>query len=117
MNTHERGLQYEQRAADYLTREGYHILERNYRSRYGEIDIVATDRNYLVFVEVKYRKNSHIQYPAEAVNAVKQARICKCALYYMKQQRIDQTIPVRFDVLSILGEKIVLYRNAFDFIY
>ena len=57
MNRRETGTQYEERAAEYLIAQNYQILERNYRIRSGEIDIIARDGTVLVFIEVKYRKN------------------------------------------------------------
>ncbi len=116
MNTREQGRLYEEQAAQYLVSKGYVILERNYHTHFGEIDIIAMEGGYLVFIEVKYRKNAAVQHPAAAVGAVKQSRICKCALTYIKKQNIDDSFPVRFDVLSILGETISLYKNAFDFV-
>ena len=67
------GTEYETLACEYLTRHGYQILCRNFRCRQGEIDIIARDRDYLVFIEVKYRRDEHEGDPAEAVDARKQA--------------------------------------------
>ena len=57
MSTHSLGNGYEQKAAEFLRREGYEILERNFRCRQGEIDLIAREGVYLVFVEVKYRRD------------------------------------------------------------
>ena len=65
------GTEYETLACEYLTRHGYQILCRNFRCRQGEIDIIARDRDYLVFIEVKYRRDEHEGDPAEAVDARK----------------------------------------------
>ena len=102
-------------AAEYLAEKGLRILDRNYRTRFGEIDLIAMDGPYLVFIEVKHRKNDACQHPASAVGRVKQGRICKSALVYMNRQGIDDSVPVRFDVLAVLGEKISYYKNAFEF--
>lgn len=116
MNTHECGANKEQLAADYLTKCGYRLLARNFRTHFGEIDLIAMDQDFLVFIEVKYRKNSNAQHPAAAVDLKKQRRISQSAMVYMQKSRFSADTPVRFDVLAILGDKVTLYKNAFDFI-
>lgn len=78
---------------NHLTRHGYQILCRNFRCRQGEIDIIAKDRDYLVFIEVKYRRDEHEGDPAEAVDARKQARILRTARYYMTRLHISEDTP------------------------
>ena len=107
------GGRYEQIAAEYLRQNGYRIIEQNFFTRIGEIDIVAREKGYLCFVEVKYRTGYAYGYAAEAVNYAKQRTICRVATLYMKARRLPQTTPVRFDVVSIQGEEIRLFRNAF----
>ena len=68
MNKRQTGSEYEQKAAQYLQAKGVHVLELNYRNRKGEIDLIARDGDYLVFVEVKYRKDTRKGAPEEAVN-------------------------------------------------
>lgn len=116
MNRRERGAYYEKKAAEYLEEQGYEILERNYRCRLGEIDLIAKEGEYLVFVEVKYRKNSAGGDPAEAVNFSKQRVISKVAAYYLMRERGCLEISCRFDVVSILGEEISLIKNAFELV-
>ena len=72
MNKRQLGTDYEDIACDYLQKAGYVILDRNFRSKKGEIDIVAKDNDVIVFVEVKYRKSNSYGYSAEAVNYKKQ---------------------------------------------
>lgn len=115
MNKRYVGKEYEQKACEYLIQQGYEILERNFYCKAGEIDIVAKHQEYLVFVEVKYRKNSRKGDPLEAISVQKQRTISKCALYYMKKHGL-QYMPVRFDVVGILGEQVQLIQNAFDFV-
>lgn len=115
MNKRHVGKEYEQKACEYLIQHGYEILERNFYCKAGEIDIVAKHQEYLVFVEVKYRKNSRKGDPLEAISVQKQRTISKCALYYMKKHGL-QYMPVRFDVVGILGEQVQLIQNAFDFV-
>lgn len=77
----------------------------NYTCRLGEIDLIARDRQYLVFVEVKYRKNLDKGSPLEAVDARKQMRIQKAAAYYLVSRGMGESTPCRFDVIGILGEQ------------
>lgn len=114
-NNRETGSKYERLAGEYLEQKGYEILEYNYRCKTGEIDIIAKDGAYLVFCEVKYRSDDRKGHPSEAVDLSKQRIISKCALYYMTVNGIED-VPCRFDVVSIEGEMIVLYQNAFDYI-
>lgn len=107
------GARYEETAVDFLRQMGYEILERNYRDRLGEIDIVAEEGGYLVFVEVKYRKDAGNGYPEEAVSVPKQKRIRHTASWYLYQQGRSEETPCRFDVVSILGQEITLIRDAF----
>ena len=115
MNKRHIGTEYEQKACEYLMQQGYEIVERNFYCRAGEIDIVAKHQEYLVFVEVKYRKDSSKGYPLEAVSTQKQRTISKSALYYIKHHKL-QDMSVRFDVVGILGEQVQLIQNAFDFV-
>lgn len=115
MNQREVGTAYEKMAGAYLETQGYEILEYNFRCRQGEIDIVARDGTYLVFVEVKYRRNGSAGNPLEAVNRKKQQTISRAALYYCMKQGYGMDMPCRFDVVAIMGEEISLVRNAFAY--
>ena len=112
MNTHELGARYEQIAADYLKKGGYNILYMNYRCRFGEIDIIARDGSYLVFVEVKYRKNLNMGSPFEAVDIRKQQKIRRVCEWFLMEKKLYD-IPVRFDVVGITNDKVELCKNAF----
>lgn len=112
MNKRAVGSEKEQIAAEYLKDCGYEILECNYRCRLGEIDIVAKNGAYLVFVEVKYRKNLKMGSPLDAVNIAKQQKIRKVCQWYLMEKRFND-IPIRFDVVGILGNEITLIQNAF----
>ena len=83
MNKRAIGTIEEDRAAAYLQEQGFLLLERNYRCKIGEIDIIAADGSYLVFVEVKFRKDGGRGSSLEAVNYRKQAVICKVARHYL----------------------------------
>ncbi len=113
------GKQGEDRAATYLTAGGYTIIERNFTSRYGEIDLVCRDGDTLVFVEVKTRRPSGFGTAAEAVSRPKQRRLISAAQDYL-QKTGDSHSSVRFDVVTIEGGRdgspsITLIKNAIEF--
>ncbi len=88
-------------AADYLRNKGFKIIARNYRDKFGEIDIIAKDRSTWVFVEVKTRHSIRFGLPEEAVTMTKQRQIIRVASnYLLRHQLLDE--PVRFDVIAII---------------
>jgi len=108
----------EDRAADELARRGYAILARRYRTRVGEIDIVARDGQTLVFVEVKARRSLSCGRPAEAVTWWKQRRIVLMAQHFLSRHRLHGRA-CRFDVVSVMcpdgGPPVVdVVRDAFQ---
>lgn len=109
------GNQYEELACSYLMKQGLKIVKRNFRVRQGEIDIVAKDGNTLVFVEVKYRKNTKTGYPEEAVSFKKQQQICKIAMFYYSFYHIYADTPCRFDVVAVCHNSVRWIKNAFPF--
>ena len=115
MNKREIGAAYEEAAAVFLEKNGVRILERNFRCRQGEIDLIGRDGEYLVFFEVKYRKNADAGLPAEAVGTPKQRRICRTAKYYLYRKHYGESVPVRFDVIAVCAERVNWYQNAFDY--
>lgn len=102
--------------AEYLKTQGYEILEKNYRCRIGEIDLIAKEGETLVFVEVKYRRNDKMGDPKEAVNRKKQKKISMTASYYLMRECGRMDIPCRFDVAAVLGEQIEVVKNAFEYL-
>ena len=110
------GTYYEKKAAEYLKKQGYEILAMNYRCRIGEIDIIARDGEYLVFVEVKYRSSAAGGAPEEAVNYKKQRVISKVASYYLMKEYGTLDVDCRFDVAGILDDEIRLTKNAFAYV-
>jgi len=112
-NKRDIGKRYEELAADYLCKKGVEILERNYRNHTGEIDLIGRDGECLVFIEVKYRRDTREGDPGEAISPLKQQRIRKAALVYLYEHRLPMDIPCRFDVVTILGKEIRLIRDAF----
>ncbi len=113
MNMRKMGTAQETLAADYLKGQGVLILERNFRSRRGEIDLIGRDREYLVFFEVKYRSSAALGYPEEAVGHAKQRNICRTADYYRCIRHVSAQTAVRYDVIAIEGEQIRWIKNAF----
>ena len=101
-------------AAEFLRNQGLRILEKNFRCRNGEIDLIARDGKYLVFIEVKYRKNQGSGSPFAAVGKQKQRTIIKVALFYLIRHGFQDDIPCRFDVVGIDGEEIRWIKNAFE---
>lgn len=93
------GSKGEDLAVKFLKKKGYRIIERNYKTFVGEIDIIAKDSNTIVFIEVKTRMNDSFGYPFEAVNKKKRQKLKNLALLYLKKQGTES--PVRFDVISI----------------
>ena len=113
MNKRQTGSRYEETAAAFLTSKGYRVLERNFRCRHGEIDLICRHGRYLVFAEVKYRSGLTMGSPAEAVDARKQERIRRAAAFYLYSHGMGGDVPCRFDVVGILGSDIELIQDAF----
>ncbi len=93
------GREGEDVALAFFRKKGYRIVEKNYRTSFGEVDIIARDGDVLVFAEVKTRTDDAFGTPFEAVHRRKREKIRKVALCYMKKLRKE--VPARFDVLSI----------------
>ncbi|MDR3113821.1 MAG: YraN family protein [Endomicrobium sp.] len=111
MNTRDMGFAKEKDVALFLKSKGYKILETNYRTSFGEIDIIAKNKGDIVFIEVKYRKSSYSGTPQEAVNYRKQQKIIKSALAYIKQNSLKNNI--RFDVAAVSQNHIEIIESAF----
>ena len=117
LNSRQSGAQWEKTAESYLRGQGLKLLQRNFSSRFGEIDLIMEENDTVVFIEVKYRKSSHHGSGAEAVTYHKQNRISRTAGWYlmMNSHRAEQNC--RFDVISIDPQKsdqsISWIRDAF----
>lgn len=102
MSTHEKGMLGEDKATAYLLANGYEVVDRNFRQRNGEIDIIATKDSYLVFVEVKSLPHGNIETLAAELNRTKQEKILKIAKCYLQKHRqYNCGWYIRFDVLAI----------------
>jgi putative endonuclease len=107
------GDEKERLACAFLERKGLRLLERNYRCRLGEIDLVMREAGTLVFVEVRFRASARFGTPAETVDMHKQRRLAAAAGHYLQHR--PTTLPCRFDVLAISGkDRIDWIRNAFN---
>lgn len=104
-------------AIDFLKKNNYKILRKNYQTRLGEVDIIAQDKNIICFIEVKTRHSNKFGKPQESVLGKKQRQISKAAIIYLRKNKLIDRCS-RFDVLSITYEgknpKINLIKNAFE---
>jgi putative endonuclease len=110
------GREGEDRAARFLAKRGYRILERNFRTPSGEIDLIALHQGEVVFVEVKTRTSDTFGAPELAVTPQKQRRMAKAALGYLRRRKLHQ-VPCRFDVVAISAateKEVELIQNAFE---
>lgn len=108
----------EDSAARFLLKKGYAILQTNYRTRYGEIDIIADNGGTLVFIEVKTRKGKFLETPLAAVTISKQRRISMAAQLYLSNNNLFEK-EARFDVIAVnpddkRGQRIEHIENAFE---
>ena len=117
MNKRQTGSEYEQKTAQQLQAKGDHVLELNYRNRKGEIDLIARDGDYLVFIEVKYRKDTRKGAPEEAVNYRKRQNICHVADYYRMTHGISEFTPIRYDVIAFCSDEVIWHQNAFEHVW
>ena len=91
----------EKLAGQYLQKQGYRIIETNFKCRFGEMDIIAAHKDTLCFVEVKTRSSDEFGLPEESVTAAKQKRQTRIARYYLYKKKLPSETPGRFDVVAI----------------
>ena len=114
MNKRCVGKYWEGRVAEYLRGNGYTILFMNYRTRFAEIDIIAQDKEELVFIEVKYRRDGSKGNPLEAVTYSKQKKIYSAAKFFLMDKKYDvDNTRIRFDAIGVLGDEITHIKGAF----
>ncbi|MDD4003446.1 MAG: YraN family protein [Clostridia bacterium] len=113
MNNVQYGKKGEDCAAKYIKNKGYKIVERNFTVKQGEIDIIATQKDTIVFIEVKTRHKASDILPSQSVGAVKQAKYRKVALLYIKMNKLFNR-SCRFDIIEVCGGKINHIENAFN---
>ena len=108
----QRGQQYEELALRYLLDQGLVLIARNYRCRWGELDLLMEEQGTLIVVEVRFRKSDRYGGALESVTAKKQARVVAATKHYIMTHKINQ--PIRFDVLAITGDsQLDWIKNAF----
>lgn len=110
--TSQSGQQAEDLALDYLTKQGLHLVEKNFRCRQGEIDLIMRHGESLVFVEVRKRASSSFGGAAASITASKQAKLVNAAQHYLLS--CQRTPPCRFDAIAIEGEKVIWLQNIID---
>jgi putative endonuclease len=107
----------EEAAVSFLRKNGYRIIAKNYRTRLGEIDIIASEKGEICFVEVKTRNSDAFGLPAEAITGPKRRQISKCALLYLKENNLMEK-EARFDVVSVMfsggKQEIEIIKDAFE---
>lgn len=111
MNNRKSGIEGENLAVEYLKKQGYKILERNFKTKVGEIDIVADDNGTIVFVEVKSRENTKFGQPIESITPQKVHSIIRTAQWYLSKHRAYDRA-CRFDVIEILRGVVTHTKNA-----
>lgn len=110
------GAEGENAACAFLSDQGVRILERNFRCRFGEIDIIAIEQNCRIMIEVKTRKDEDQGFPGEAVDRRKQYKICRVFDYYRMKYQLSDEISVRFDVIEVDKEMECHWiKNAFEY--
>lgn len=104
-------------AISFLKKNGYRVIESNFRCRYGEIDIIAQDGKTVAFIEVKTKTSNRFGSPTQAIDSRKQRQVSKTALAYISQKRLTN-YSARFDVVGInikgSNSEIELIKNAFE---
>ena len=99
----QRGAEAESVAQDYLEMRGLKVVERNYRCRVGELDLVLTDNEMLVIAEVRFRSNTGFASPQETVDRKKQAKLIRATQHFLQSRPALRQYPVRFDVVAVSG--------------
>lgn len=95
------GYEMENLACHYLEQQGLQLLLRNYRCKMGEIDLIMRDNQLIIFVEVKYRRQTRFGSSLEAIDMQKRAKLVRTAEYYLLRNRINSTCQIRFDAITI----------------
>lgn len=116
-NTRQKGNESEELACAFLEAKDWLILDRNYFFQKFEVDIVATDRNYIIFIEVKMRADTYFGHPEEFVTPAKETNIKKAAEAWIYERKMETAL-VRFDVISIIQKgneapEITHFKDAF----
>ena len=110
-----RGKYWEDRAAEYLKEKGYKILDRNFRCREGEIDLIAYRRSTLIFVEVRGRESGNFMDPVDSIDRYKMRRVLKAAALYLNRgEHVKKWKEVRIDVIAVTDDGLNHIKGAFS---
>jgi len=116
--SYQRGRWAEQTALEYLLTKKLKFLDKNYRSAFGEIDLIMRDKNIVLFIEVRYRSSNHFHTPLESINRKKCERIIATSHQYLSENRSASQLDCRFDVVALTGPQetpmIEWIKNAFQ---
>jgi putative endonuclease len=117
-NSYQRGRWAEQTALEYLLSKKLKLLDKNFRSAFGEIDLIMQDKNIILFIEVRYRSSNHFHTALESINRKKCDRIISTSYQYLTENRSASQLDCRFDVVALSGSQetptIEWIKNAFQ---
>ena len=117
-NSYQRGRWAEQAALEYLLTKKLKLLDKNFRSAFGEIDLIMQDENIILFIEVRYRSSNHFHTALESINRKKCERIIATSHQYLSKNRSASQLDCRFDVVALSGPQetptIQWIKNAFQ---
>ncbi len=114
LNKKKSGDLAEQNACDYLQKKGLILLDRNYRTSIGEIDLIMQDKNEVVFIEVRYRSYTSFGNPIESINKTKQQKVIRSAVLYLQKKKWLDQVNYRFDIVGSTPKTIEWIKNAFS---
>lgn len=119
MMTQQVGLHGEQKALDYLLKQGLKLVTRNYSCRWGEVDLILRDGHAFVFVEVRQRTSISHGGGAASITNTKRQKIMKTTSHYLIEHKLQDKFPIRFDVISIDGKlaQVTWIKDAFGVDY
>jgi putative endonuclease len=112
-NTTQLGAIAEQKACIFLQAKGLRLVTRNYHSPYGEIDLIMQDKDEIVFIEVRSKKQSYYGSAIESIDKIKQRKVLKSASYYLQRHKVLHTTNCRFDVIGCSPTTIEWIKDAF----
>lgn len=114
LNKKQLGNIAEEKACAFLQKKGFCLVERNYRSPVGEIDLIMQDKNEVVFIEVRSRAYATYGTAIESINKTKQQKVMKSAIYYLQKRKWLDKVNYRFDVVGCSPTNIEWIKNAFS---
>ena len=113
MSKKQLGKSGEEHSIQSLIKQGYEIIQQNFHSPYGEIDIIARDRHHLVFIEVKTRTKESVDHAKYSITYSKQKKITKTAMYFLQNYSNPEILEYRFDVIILKNNDMNHFINAF----